>query len=159
PATHRVARTDPPLATCRRLLDHDILSNRVFTATDNLARLAPRLTTPVNFVASRALTERTYTAASHDVFVTPQRVRFREMEYAIPIEAVPAALTEVRRWLNSAGVAVPFPIEVRFVAADDVWLSTAHGRRSGYIAVHQYLGMEYREYFRAVAQIMAQFGG
>src|SRR5699024_12118520 len=85
--------------------------------------------------ASRALTERTYTAASHDVFVTPRRVRFREMEYAIPIEAVPAALTEVRRWLNSAGVAVPFPIEVRFVAADDVWLSTAHGRRSGYIAV------------------------
>jgi len=158
-ANNRVAGHDQPLATWRRLLDDEILSNGLFTATNNLVRLAPKLTTPVNFVASRALTERAYTAASHDVFVTPRRVRFREMEYAIPIEAVPAALTEVRKWLKSSGVAVPFPIEVRFVSADDVWLSTAYGRRSGYIAVHQFIGMEYREYFGAVAQIMAQFGG
>src|SRR5699024_3305125 len=56
-ANNRVARNDQPLATWRRLLDDEILSNGVFTATNNLVRLAPRLTTPVNFVASRALTE------------------------------------------------------------------------------------------------------
>src|SRR5699024_11837400 len=108
-------------------------------------------------VTSRSISELAYSAASHDEFVTLRRVRFREMEYAIPIEAVPAALTELRKWLKSSGVAVPFPIEVRFVSADDVWLSTAYGRRSGYIAVHQFIGMEYREYFGAVALIMAQF--
>lgn len=158
-ANNRVARDDAPLATWRRLLDDEILSNSVFAATNNLVRLAPRLTRPVNFLAARALTERAYTAPSPEVFITPRRVRFREMEYAIPIEAVPEALSEVRHWLDTSGVSVPFPIEVRFVAPDDVWLSTAHGRASGYIAVHQYVGMEYREYFDAVAHIMAAYGG
>ena len=32
-----------------------------------------------------------------------------------------------------------FPVEVRFAAADDLWLSTAHGRATAYVAVHQYL--------------------
>lgn len=158
-ANNRVGHNDRPLPTWRRVLDDEVLSNGVFTATNNLVRLVPQLTSPVNFLASRALTERTYTAPSHEVFVTPRRVRFREMEYAIPIAAIPEALSRVRRWLDTSGVSVPFPIEVRVTAADDVWLSTAHGRASGYIAVHQYIGMEYREYFRAVADIMAEFGG
>ncbi len=158
-ANDRVPANHQPLATWRRLLDDEVLSNGVFTASNNLVRFAPKLTSPVNFLASRALTERAYTASSYDVFITPRRVRFREMEYAIPVEAVPAALAEVSRWLDASDVAVPFPIEVRFVAPDDVWLSTAHGRASGYIAVHQYIGMPYRKYFRAVADIMASFGG
>lgn len=158
-ANNRVVYNDQPLPTWRRLLDDEIISNGVFTATNNLVRLASGLTRPVNAIASRALTEREYTAASYDVFVTPRRVRFREMEYSIPVEAVPEALAEIRAWLDSAGVPVPFPIEVRFVAADDVWLSTAHGRVSGYIAVHQYIGMEFERYFRAVADIMAGYDG
>ena len=38
---------------------------------------------------------------------------------------------------TSSGWRIPFPVEVRFAAADDLWLSTAHGRASGYIAVHR----------------------
>src|SRR5699024_9920546 len=158
-ANNEVAENDVPLATWRRLLDDEILSNGLFTATNALVRLAPKLTPPVNVIASRALTKRAYTASSYDVFVTPRRVRFREMEYAIPVEAVPEALGEIRRWFTASRFPVPFPIEVRFVAPDDVWLSTAHGRASGYIAVHQYIGMEYQEYFRAVADIMAAYDG
>lgn len=158
-ANNRVPSNDQPLATWRRMLDDEFISNGVFTATNKLVRRLPGLTSPVNAVASRALTERQYTGPSYDVFVTPRRVRFREMEYAIPVEAVPEALREIREWFSTSQVPVPFPIEVRFVAADDVWLSTAHGRASGYIAVHQYVGMEYREYFQAVARIMAGYGG
>lgn len=158
-ANNRVPANSEPLATWRRLLDDEILSNGVFTATNALVKLAPGLTGPVNQVASRALTERAYTAASHEVFVTPRRVRFREMEYAVPIDAVPEVLADIRAWLDHSRAAIPFPIEVRFAAADDVWLSTAHDRTSGYIAVHQYIGMDYQEYFRAVAEIMAGYGG
>lgn len=156
---NRVPSNDLPLPSWRRLLDDELLSNGLFTATNGLVRALPSLTSSVNFVAARALTERAYTAPSFDVFVTPRRVRFREMEYAVPIEAIPEALGEVRHWLDTSGVAVPFPIEVRFAAADDVWLSTAYGRESGYIAVHQYIGMDYSEYFHRVEQIMAGFGG
>jgi FAD/FMN-containing dehydrogenase len=45
------------------------------------------------------------------------------------------------------------------VAGDDALLSTAHGRATAYIAVHQYQGMEFETYFRAVEAIMEDYGG
>jgi L-gulonolactone oxidase len=54
---------------------------------------------------------------------------------------------------------VPFPIEVRTVAADDALLSTAAGRDSGYVAVHMFEGMAWEPYFRAVEAIMDELGG
>jgi L-gulonolactone oxidase len=44
---------------------------------------------------------------------------------------------------------VAFPVEVRFTAADDLWLSHGYGRDNVYLAVHQYVGMPYEPYFRA----------
>ena len=55
--------------------------------------------------------------------------------------------------------AVGFPIEVRFVAGDDALLSPAHERDTTYIAVHQYQGMAWEGYFRAVEEIMDAYGG
>ena len=55
--------------------------------------------------------------------------------------------------------AVAFPVEVRVAAADDIWLSTAHGRDSAYIAVQQFVGMPYREYFSAFEKIAGEVGG
>ncbi len=48
---------------------------------------------------------------------------------------------------------------MRFAAADDLWLSTAHGRASGYIAVHRYWRENPTEYFADVEQIMLSHGG
>jgi FAD/FMN-containing dehydrogenase len=53
----------------------------------------------------------------------------------------------------------PTPLEVRFSAPDDAFLSTAHGRDTCYIAVHQYSGMEFETYFRAVEAIMDDYAG
>ncbi len=63
------------------------------------------------------------------------------------------------RGRRGAPFAVPFPIEVRTVAADDALLSTAAGRDSGYVAVHMFEGMAWEPYFRAVEAIMDEFGG
>ncbi len=52
-----------------------------------------------------------------------------------------------------------FPIELRAVAPDDAFLSTAQGGPTAYIAVHQYRGMEFETYFRAVERIMDGYGG
>jgi L-gulonolactone oxidase len=54
---------------------------------------------------------------------------------------------------------ISFPVEVRFTAADDIPLSTAHGRTSCYIAVHMYQGTQYQQYFEAVEDIMDDYGG
>src|SRR5262249_14995877 len=84
---------------------------------------------------------------------------FTEMEYALPRECTPDAVRRVMALVPQRGFAVPFPIEVRAVAADDAMLSTAHGRDSGFVAVHMYRGMEWEPYFRAVEQVMGELGG
>jgi len=150
---------DRPLSPLRHLVDDEILSNGVFTLVNRLAAARPTLVPRLNAFACHALAARTFTAASADVFVSARRVRFREMEYAVPREHVRDVLLEVDTWLRRTGEHVPFPVEVRFAAADDVWLSTAHDRPTGYVAVHQYHRMPYRRYFDAVERIVAQVDG
>jgi FAD-linked oxidoreductase len=149
----------PPLGRVRGWLDDELLSNTVFGATNRLTTAARGLTPMVNQVAARALTARRFTAPSFEVFVTPRRVRFREMEYAVPRAALVDVLAEVDRWIRRTGEHVPFPVEVRFAAPDDVWLSTAYARDSAYVAVHQYVRLPYRRYFGAVERIMAEVDG
>jgi len=148
-----------PLNRLRGWVDDELLSNGLFTLTNTVATLAPRTTAGINAVAARALSARRFVAPAPEVFISPRRVRFREMEYAIPRDQLGAVLTEIDDWIESTGQRVPFPVEVRFAAADDLWLSTAHGRDTAYIAVHQYIRLPFGTYFRAVEKIVAQVGG
>lgn len=52
-----------------------------------------------------------------------------------------------------------FPVEVRFTAADDIWLSHSYGRDSAYLAVHQYVGMPYEPYFAAFERVARELDG
>ena len=143
----------------RRWIDDELLSNGVFTLTNELGVLAPSTIRAVNQVAARALSARTFTAPSHEVFITARRVRFREMEYAIPRADLPEVLGEIDRWIESSGERVSFPLEIRFAAADDVWLSTAYQRESAYVAVHQYVKAPHERYFAGVETILRRAGG
>ncbi|MGO1165360.1 MAG: D-arabinono-1,4-lactone oxidase, partial [Janibacter sp.] len=102
-----------PLAEWRRRLDDEFLSNTVFGAANRLLTGAPRAVLPFNAIAARALSERTYTAASHEVFCTPRTVRFVESEYAVPREAVADVLTDLAAWVERRREPVSFPVEVR----------------------------------------------
>ena len=61
--------------------------------------------------------------------------------------------------IDRTRAAVTFPLEVRFLAADDVWLSTAHGRESVYLAVHRYHHEDPADCFRAVEELFLGLGG
>lgn len=151
--------TEPGWARARRWVDDQFLSNTVFEWTNRLVTRRPQLTERVNGLASRALRPRTFVAPSYEVFASPRRVVFREMEYAVPRAALPHVLGEIDAWLRRSGERVPFPLEIRFAAADDVWLSTAHGRETAYVAVHQYWRLSHAAYFAAVEGIMAEVDG
>jgi L-gulonolactone oxidase len=99
------------------------------------------------------------TDASHRVYANRRLVRFTEMEYALPREHTVTALERVLELIERNRLPVGFPIEVRVSAPDDALLSTAHGRPSGHIAVHQYRGIEFEGYFRGVEAIMDEYGG
>jgi len=98
-------------------------------------------------------------ARSDRIFASPRLVRFSEMEYAIPRADAREAIERLRATIDAADYNVNFPVEVRFVAGDDVLLSPAHGRETCYIAVHMYRGMDYVPYFTAVEEIMKSYDG
>lgn len=148
-----------PLGRLRGWVDDELLSNSVFEWTNRLATAAPRTIRPLNAFAARALSAREYVDRSYRVFVAPRRVVFREMEYAVPRDSIVDVLTSVDAWLERSSERIAFPVEVRFAAADDSWLSTAYQRESAYLAVHQYHRRSHDRYFRAVESIVAAVGG
>jgi FAD/FMN-containing dehydrogenase len=113
----------------------------------------------VNRVAARALGGRGYTDAAYRVYTSPRRVRFKEQEYAIDREHLARALTELRALFDKRDWRISFPIEVRVAPADDLWLSTAHGRDSAYIAIHVFHASAHEPYFREVEALFTAMGG
>jgi len=156
---NRVAAHDRPLPGWRGWLDDEFLANTVFAGLCRVGRLVPAAVGPINAVSARALTERIYTGRSDAVFCTPRRVRFTEMEYGLPRDALPTMLAELPRILDRLPFKVQFPVEVRFTAPDDIPLSHGYGRESAYVAVHQFAGAPYEPYFRAVEAVARDLGG
>ncbi len=148
-----------PLSPMRRWMDDSLLANGVFAATCGLGRVAPAVIPGINRLATHLTGNREFTDASTSVFTTKRSVRFREMEYALPRAAVPQALRDIRRLISSRGWKISFPIEVRVAASDNLWLSTAYGRETGYIAVHRYWREDSAEYFAAIEKIMRGYDG
>lgn len=156
---NRVPVADRPLPAWRRRLDDEFLSNTVFGAACRLGRAFPATVPPISRISARALSARTYTAPSHEVFCTPRRVRFVEMEYGLPREALREAFDGLRSVITGLPYKIQFPVEVRFTAADGIWLSHGHGRDNAYIAIHQYAGAPYEEYFRGFEAVATPLGG
>ncbi|WP_253662625.1 D-arabinono-1,4-lactone oxidase [Williamsia maris] len=143
----------------RRVIDDEILSNGIFGVMCAAGARFPSVTAPLARVAGAALSSRQMVEASHDAFVSARRVRFREMEYAIPLAEIPDAIGEIRRLIADCGHRVSFPIEVRAAAADELMLSTASGQTTGYIAVHRYHGDRPDNYFTDIEEILFRRGG
>jgi L-gulono-1,4-lactone dehydrogenase len=147
------------LGRMRSLVDDEVLSNGAFEVVNRLGTAWPTLVPRISAVCGQALSAREYVDDSFRVFASRRRVRFIEMEYAIPRPAVADAVRAIQRWIDSSGTPVSFPIEVRFAAPDDSWLSTAYDRESAYVAVHLYHRVADAAYFRAVESIMTEHAG
>lgn len=148
-----------PLGPVRRFVEYELMENAAFGALCRIGRAAPALVRPLNRFSASVLSERSYQDVSHRVFVTSRKVRFVESEYAVPRQALGEVLAELRARVPRLADPVMFPVEVRVAAADDVWLSTAYGRDSAYLAVHQFAGMPYQEYFALFESVVGAVGG
>ena len=159
--TKRNNRTDQPLAPRGRwpeFRDDVLVQNVAFGAVCRVGRVFPSLIPRLaKALPSSGRVE--YVDKSWRVFASPRFVHFYEMEYAIPRSACVDVLQRLRSWIDNSGLRISFPVEVRFVAPDDIWLSTASERETCYIAVHVYWGMPYEQYFRGVESIMDSVGG
>ncbi len=148
-----------PLGRLQAWFDNAFMANTVFGASLEVLRLVPALIPPMNRLSVKLEANREFTDRSSSVFASQRTVRFRESEYALPVEAVPDALRAVHEVIAQRNWRISFPIEVRASAADDLWLSTASGRATGYIAVHRFWRDDPTEYFREVEAIMRAHDG
>lgn len=96
---------------------------------------------------------------SHKVYTLERDVRFNEMEYNVPYEVYPEVIREVVRTFKKNKWDIHFPLENRFSAGDDIWLSPAYGRKSAYIAFHVYYKKPYKEYFKVMEDICRSYDG
>lgn len=155
-------RVDGPLAprsAIGRFVDERLLTDVGHRALLTLGALVPAASRAINEVAARGMARGRFVEPSHQVFVADRAVRFREMEYGIPVAALPGALREIDRALRRADLAPTFPFEMRAVAADDALLSTANGRDTGYIAVHRWWREDPRPLFDLVEPILLAHDG
>lgn len=98
----------------------------------------------------------------HEVIPTHSGIphRFDECEYALPAENGPACFQAVRRRVRERWRAiVGWRVLYRTIAADDTWLSPAHGRDTVTISLHQNATLPWRDYFDDIEPIFREFGG
>lgn len=142
-----------PLPRVRGWFEKTFMENYAFGAVCHAGRLVPSAI-PRLAKALPASGMRTYSDDSFRIFASPRLVKFYEMEQALPVDQVGPALNEIRAMVDRKGYMLNFPVEVRFTAGDDIPLSTAHGRRSAYIAVHVFKGMEHEPFMRDVEDVL-----
>ena len=157
--SERGQREPQPAGALTVFLRDFLLENAALELACRLGRRLPGLIPQINRALVGAMSPSEHLDQSHRVYANRRTVRFTEMEYAIPREHTAEALERVLALIERRRLPVGFPIELRVVAGDDALLSTAEGRATGYLAVHQYRGMEFESYFRAVEAIMDEYGG
>lgn len=148
-----------PVSRFRHWLDDEFLSNTAFEVVNRVVARKRSWIPRANAIAASTLSAREYVDDSFNVFVSPRTVRFRESEFAMPREALPHVLAELATWFGAGHEHISFPIEVRFTAADDVWMSTGHERDNCYVAVQQYWRSDYSAYFAAAQDIFTAHEG
>jgi L-gulono-1,4-lactone dehydrogenase len=162
-ATVKVAnRTEEPIRTkssWKAWRDDILLANFAFGAAAKLGQRRPDMIPRLMDLVAGGIGKTEVVDVSHRVLCSRRLVRFVEMEYAIPRPELGKTLLRVRDLIEREGLVVNFPIELRVAAADDIPLSTAHGRETGYLAVHLSSGMPFDPYFRGVEAIMDDAGG
>ncbi|WP_225102014.1 D-arabinono-1,4-lactone oxidase [Streptomyces sp. CoH27] len=156
---NRSAGPEQPVGQLAGWFEDEFLSNGVFQVAQWVGRAVPATVPTIARISSKALSARTYTDIPYKVFTSPRRVRFVEMEYAVPRAALGETLRELKSMVDRSGLRVSFPVEVRTAPADDIALSTASGRDSAYIAVHMFRGTPYQAYFTAAERIFTAHEG
>ncbi|MBK6510307.1 MAG: FAD-binding protein [Haliea sp.] len=149
--------TDEPLGSTEKIDSNESVQD-LKLARDWLQG-SPKLRELVLSSIVKTLDDEVMVESSWKNYASERNVRFNEMEYHLPRELGLQALREVRTALETQHPEVFFPIEVRFIKGDDIWLSPFHQRDTCSIAVHRYFEEDYKPYFKTIEPIFRKYEG
>lgn len=138
--------------------DH-FLNNGIFEPMLLLGTKVPATQKALNAVATWGKGNRRYADLAPEVFTINRRVRQNNMEYAFELSQIPGILNELRDALGDMRGTLAYPLVVRSSAADEIPLSPAYGRETGYISVREYWRAPYLEEFTYIENIFKAHGG
>ena len=81
------------------------------------------------------------------------------MEYFIPRVHAREALERIFRLVETSGLEITMPIEVRWAKGDDLPLSICYGRDTVSLAIHVRVNEPFEPYFVPVETIMSDYDG
>jgi len=156
-----VNETDAPIKAGGfwREVDDVLIENLGYAVLSHVSKNIKSFTKYFSKFSAKYVPKGRWVNHSHKIFATKRWVRFYEMEYNVPVENFKDCFYEVRDCIHSNNFRVHMPLEVRYVKGDDIMISPAYGRDCVYMAVHQFRGMQYKEYFDAVEKVFRKFGG
>jgi L-gulonolactone oxidase len=153
------ATEEAPRGRRARNLDNLLAENAGLGLLCALGRRWPARVPDLVRRAARLIREGEGVDWSHRVFCSRRWVHFHEMEYAVPLAALPEVVGELRAWLSRDRPPLCIPIEVRVLAAEDPWLSMAQGRESAFVAVHAHRGLDHRPVFAGAEEVFRRHAG
>ena len=157
--SERSDRATEPTEPWKRWLNDVVAENVVPAAIFRAGRAAPSVIPALNRRIVPLMQPSKVVDHAYRVYASRRNIPFTEMEYGIPRTAAAEAIRRLVDLIERRRLPVSMPYEVRFTKGDDAHLSTAAGRDTAYIAVHQYRGMDFDAYFRGVERIMDDYDG
>lgn len=152
---HDIVTDQPDTPTGQPLVDENV----ALELAAKTAQRIPWLNRGLQELVSLFVSEQTRVGPSWQIFPSPRAVPFNEMEYQVPVETGVACFEEIRHAMRKSGIQVFFPLEFRYVKADELWLSPFYQRDSISISVHQYYRQDYRPLFELVEPIFRKYQG
>jgi len=86
-------------------------------------------------------------------------MRHLEMEYSLDIKYASEAIKSIRDVIKNNKLKVNFPLEIRFVKADDYMMSPDYGRTSVRLGIYTVYKKDALKYFELAEKEMIKFGG
>lgn len=143
-----------------RWLDERVVNQVAFRGILGLGgRFAGLVPTLNRLVGQAYFQERVRVGRSHEVFHLAMPPVHREMEYAVPMARAAEALGAQVELVRREGLRVNFIAEARFVAADDGWISPAHGQAVCQLGAYIGHGHDVARYYAGFEAAMLALGG
>lgn len=134
-------------------------SNKTLELACEVSMRAGWIITPLQKLLGMFVSNEERRGPSAKLFATPRTVRFNEMEYCVPAEQGMATLEEAMHAMKNSGENVFFPIEFRYTAPEDNWLSQFYQRTGVSLSVHQYFKQDYKPLFEKIEPVLKRHAG
>jgi len=130
-----------------------------FKTLSRVVDAVPFLRSFIVNTGARTVEKEVRTGRNFEIFGNLRDIRFNEMEYSVPAEHGMACLKEILDTIKKQNIDIIFPMEVRYIKADDIWLSPFYQRDSCAISCHNFHDKDYKKFFAAIEPIFWKYDG